>query len=52
MLRRFPIPQRLREVGFDAGKVDFVADEIAAASIKAPQPATAEDVRQILRAAM
>jgi maleylacetate reductase len=51
MLRRFPIPQRLREVGFNAGKIDFVADEIAAASIKAPQPVTADDVRQILGAA-
>jgi maleylacetate reductase len=52
MRRQFPIPQRLREVGFDAGNVDFVADEIAAASIKVPQPVTAEDVRQILRAAI
>jgi maleylacetate reductase len=52
MLKRFPIPQQLRQVGFDAGKVDFVADEIAAASIKVPQPVTAEDVRQILRAAL
>jgi maleylacetate reductase len=52
MRGRFPIPQRLRDVGFDVGKVDFVADEIAAASIKAPQPVSAEDVRQILRAAI
>jgi maleylacetate reductase len=52
MLKRFPIPQRLRQIGFDAGKVDFVADQIAAASIKAPQPVTAEDVRQIVRAAL
>jgi maleylacetate reductase len=52
MLKRFPIPQRLRQVGFDTGKVNFVADEIAAGSIKAPQPVTAEDVRQILRAAL
>ncbi len=52
MLKRFPIPQRLREVGFDPDKVDFVAREIAGASIKAPRPVTAEDVRQILRAAL
>ena len=32
MLKKFPIPQRLREVGFDSGKTDFVADEIAAAA--------------------
>lgn len=52
MLAGFPIPQRLGEVGFDSGKVDFVADEIAAASIKAPRPVTAEDVRGMLRAAL
>ena len=51
MLRKFPIPQRLREVGFDAGKIDFVAGEIAAASIAAPRPVTAADVRDLLAAA-
>src|SRR5256712_3127741 len=30
MLRGFPIPQRLTEVGFDRAKTDFVAQEIAA----------------------
>ena len=30
MLKKFPIPQRLREIGFEAGKIDFVAGEIAA----------------------
>ena len=33
MLKKFPIPQRLRDVGFDAAKVEFVAGEIAAAAI-------------------
>ena len=28
MLKRFPIAQRLHEVGFDAGKTDFVANEM------------------------
>ena len=31
MLKKFPIPQRLRDVGFDSAKIDFVAGEIAAA---------------------
>jgi maleylacetate reductase len=51
MLQQFPIPQRLREVGFDRGKIDFVAGEIAAASIKTPRPASADDVRALLAAA-
>jgi maleylacetate reductase len=51
MLKKFPIPQRLRDVGFDAAKADFVADEIAAAAITAPQPASADDVRALLAAA-
>jgi maleylacetate reductase len=51
MLKKFPIPQRLRDVGFDAGKADFVAKEIAAASIAAPRPASASDVRELLTAA-
>jgi maleylacetate reductase len=51
MLKKFPIPQRLREVGFDAAKADFVAGEIAAAAITAPRPASADDVRALLVAA-
>jgi len=51
MLKKFPIPQRLRDVGFDAAKSDFVAGEIAAASISAPRPASANDVRALLTAA-
>jgi maleylacetate reductase len=51
MLKKFPIPQRLRDVGFDAAKADFVAKEIAAASITAPRPASASDVRELLAAA-
>jgi len=51
MLQKFPIPQRLRDVGFDAAKSDFVAGEIAAASISAPRPASANDVRALLTAA-
>ncbi|HWX85458.1 MAG TPA: maleylacetate reductase [Xanthobacteraceae bacterium] len=51
MLKKFPIPQRLHEVGFDAAKADFVAKEIAAASITAPRQASASDVRELLAAA-
>ncbi|HKA82142.1 MAG TPA: maleylacetate reductase [Xanthobacteraceae bacterium] len=51
MLRGFPIPQKLSEVGFDRGKIDFVADEVAAMAIKMPRPASAEDVRGLLAAA-
>lgn len=51
MLEKFPIPQRLREIGFDAGKIDFVAGEIAAQAIKSPRPVAADDVRGILQAA-
>jgi len=51
MLRQFPIPQRLSEIGFDAGKTDFVAGEIAAQSITSPRPVSAADVRELLNAA-
>ena len=51
MLKKFPIPQRLREVGFDGGKADFVADEIAAAAITSPRKVSASDVRELLAAA-
>jgi maleylacetate reductase len=52
MLRGFPIPERLREVGFDTGKTDFVAGEIAAASSALPpRPVSAADVRDLLAAA-
>lgn len=51
MLRKFPIPRRLRDVGFDAGKTDFVAGEIAAQSIKSPRSVSAADVRELVGAA-
>lgn len=51
MLRKFPIPQRLREVGFEPGKTDFVAAEIAAQAIKSPRPVSAADVREVLAVA-
>jgi maleylacetate reductase len=51
MLKRFPIPQRLREVGFDLGKADFVAGEIVAQEIKSPRLVSAGEVRDLLQAA-
>jgi maleylacetate reductase len=51
MLKKFPIPHRLRDIGFDSAKVDFVAGEIAALSIATPRPVTASDVRELLAAA-
>jgi len=51
MLQRFPVPQRLRDVGFDRDRTDFVADEIAGQAIKSPRPVSAADVRQLLAAA-
>jgi maleylacetate reductase len=51
MLQEFPIPQRLRDVGFDRGKIEFTANEIATAKIVSPRPASADDVRALLAAA-
>jgi len=51
MLRGFPIPQRLTEVGFDRRKTDFVAQEIAAMGISVPRKISGEDVRKLLAAA-
>jgi len=51
MLNRFPIPERLSEIGFDRSKIDFVAEEVAAGKITAPRPVSADDVRGLLSAA-
>ena len=51
MLQQFPIPQRLRDIGFDRGKIEFAAGEIAAAKITSPRPASADDVCALLAAA-
>jgi maleylacetate reductase len=52
MVEGFPIPQRLRDVGFDAGRIDDAAGQVAALAIKEPRPVSAEDAREILRAAL
>ena len=51
MLRGFPVPQRLVEVGFDCAKTDFVAQEIAAMAITVPRKVSPDDVRTLLAAA-
>jgi maleylacetate reductase len=51
MLKKFPIPQRLRDIGFDAGKTDFAASEIASQAIKSPRVVSAAEVRELLNAA-
>jgi maleylacetate reductase len=51
MLKRFSIPQKLREVDFDAAKTDFIGAQVAAGSIKAPRPVSVQDVRGLLAAA-
>lgn len=51
LLRGFPIPQRLRDVGLDRGKIDFVAAEAAKLAIKVPRAASQADIRALLQAA-
>lgn len=48
MVESFPIPQRLRELGFDLARVDFVAAEIARMDVRLPRAVGSEEVRQIL----
>ena len=51
MLEAFPIPHRLREIGFDRGRIEFVASEMAKLGISAPRPVSGADVRNLLEAA-
>jgi maleylacetate reductase len=48
MLASLPIPHRLSEMGFDRGKIDFVAGELAAMGISVPRNVAAQDVRSLL----
>ena len=51
MLNGFPIPHRLRDVGFDRGKIEFVASEMAKLAITAPRAVSGADARELLAAA-
>jgi maleylacetate reductase len=47
----FPIPQRLRDVGFDQARIPDVAAQAAALGIKEPRSVSAEDAAALLAAA-
>ena len=51
MLQGFPIPQRLRDVGFAREKIDSAASQAAALAITSPRPVSAGDVRTLLEGA-
>ena len=51
LLQRFPIPQRLREIGLEAGKFAATAEQVAALGITEPRPVSAADVEALLLAA-
>ncbi|HEX2217095.1 MAG TPA: maleylacetate reductase [Xanthobacteraceae bacterium] len=51
LLQRLPIPQRLRDVGFERAKIEGAALQIEALGIKEPRAATADDVRTLLMTA-
>jgi len=51
MLRGFPIPQRLRDLGFAEAKIADAAAQIAAQQLKEPRMVSGADVRAILSAA-
>jgi maleylacetate reductase len=48
MLRRFPIPQRLSDLGFQQEKIADAAAQIAALAIREPRAVSADDVKAIL----
>jgi maleylacetate reductase len=51
MVRGFPIPQRLRDVGLDEAKIPDVARQAAALGIKEPRTVSVEEATEILRRA-
>jgi maleylacetate reductase len=51
MLAGFPIPHRLRDIGLDRGKIEFVASEMAKLAISVPRTVSGADVRELLVAA-
>jgi maleylacetate reductase len=48
MLKGFPIPQRLRDLGFDQDKIANAAEQIVALNIREPRPVKDVDVREVL----
>jgi maleylacetate reductase len=51
MLRGFPIPQRLGDIGLAREKIDDAAKQVAALGIKDPRAVSAADVRSLLSSA-
>ena len=51
MLAGFGIPQRLRDLGFDAARIPDAAAQVGALGIETPRRVTAEDARALLEAA-
>lgn len=51
MLRGFPIPQKLRDIGLDLEKIGFAAGEAAKLSIAVPRKAGFDDVHTLLTSA-
>jgi maleylacetate reductase len=51
LLAGFPIPHRLRDVGFDQAKIPDAAGQIAALAITQPRRVTADDAAALLRSA-
>src|SRR5262249_47497899 len=51
LVQTLPIPHRLRDVGFDKGRIADVAALVAALRIEAPRPVGAEDAAVLLEAA-
>jgi maleylacetate reductase len=51
MVRDFPIPKRLSDVGFTRDKFESTADQVAAVAITSPRPVGKADVLAILDAA-
>jgi maleylacetate reductase len=51
MLHGLPLPRTLAAIGFDRGRIDFVAEQVAAMAITVPRPVSAADLRALLTAA-
>jgi len=52
MVKGFPIPQRLRDVGFSEDKIDDAVTQVVALAITEPRAISADDAREILQAAL
>jgi alcohol dehydrogenase class IV len=51
MVRGFPIPQRLRDVGLAQDRIPAAAAEVASLNVTVPRPVSAADARALIEAA-